>query len=190
MEEENEEMVEQFSELGRYHSSNCPLRKKKKLLREQRKQRERVELKMDLPGVSIADEGETGMFSLRTIRGHQVRRGWNSLRRPEDLFVYLEGDQGLNIIFLVCCMITAHGCLSTHKYDSVRGDWEKKQEPCVSKARKKHKPNMKLGRFVNTIRILHMCMYHIIRKNRRTKRHSLQEAISGSCSQGNGLPAR
>lgn len=30
---------------------------------------------MDLPGVSIADEGETGMFSLRTIRGHQVSRG-------------------------------------------------------------------------------------------------------------------
>uniref|UniRef100_A0AC11C0S9 FtsJ RNA 2'-O-methyltransferase 3 n=1 Tax=Ovis aries TaxID=9940 RepID=A0AC11C0S9_SHEEP len=48
------------------------IRKKKKLLREQRKQRERVELKMDLPGVSIADEGETGMFSLRTIRGHQL----------------------------------------------------------------------------------------------------------------------
>ncbi|XP_042639484.1 pre-rRNA 2'-O-ribose RNA methyltransferase FTSJ3 [Orycteropus afer afer] len=47
-------------------------RKKKKLLREQRKQRERVELKMDLPGVSIADEGETGMFSLCTIRGHQL----------------------------------------------------------------------------------------------------------------------
>uniref|UniRef100_A0A8C8ZEG7 pre-rRNA processing protein FTSJ3 n=1 Tax=Prolemur simus TaxID=1328070 RepID=A0A8C8ZEG7_PROSS len=47
-------------------------KKKKKLLREQRKQRERVELKMDLPGVSIADEGETGMFSLRTIRGHQL----------------------------------------------------------------------------------------------------------------------
>ncbi|XP_068932362.1 pre-rRNA 2'-O-ribose RNA methyltransferase FTSJ3 isoform X2 [Petaurus breviceps papuanus] len=47
-------------------------RKKKKLLREQRKQRERVELKMDLPGVSIADDGKTGMFSLRTIRGHQL----------------------------------------------------------------------------------------------------------------------
>lgn len=46
------------------------------MLREQRKQRERVELKMDLPGVSIADEGETGMFSLRTIRGQQVREGW------------------------------------------------------------------------------------------------------------------
>ncbi|XP_053548315.1 pre-rRNA 2'-O-ribose RNA methyltransferase FTSJ3 [Bombina bombina] len=42
-------------------------RQKKKLLKVQRRQRERVELKMDLPGVSIADEGETGMFSLRSI---------------------------------------------------------------------------------------------------------------------------
>ncbi|NXY24465.1 SPB1 protein, partial [Atrichornis clamosus] len=42
-------------------------RKKKKILREQRKQRERVELKMDLPGVSIADDGDTSMFSLRSI---------------------------------------------------------------------------------------------------------------------------
>lgn len=43
-------------------------RKKKKILKEQRKQRERVELKMDLPGVSIADDGDTSMFSLRTIQ--------------------------------------------------------------------------------------------------------------------------
>ncbi|XP_027761606.1 pre-rRNA processing protein FTSJ3 [Empidonax traillii] len=42
-------------------------RKKKKILKEQRKQRERVELKMDLPGVSIADDGDTSMFSLRSI---------------------------------------------------------------------------------------------------------------------------
>ncbi|NXC66766.1 SPB1 protein, partial [Anhinga anhinga] len=42
-------------------------RKKKKILKEQRKQRERVELKMDLPGVSIADDGDTSMFSLQTI---------------------------------------------------------------------------------------------------------------------------
>lgn len=62
---------------------NCLLRKKKKLLREQRKQRERVELKMDLPGVSIADEGETGMFSLRTIRGHQVREGSGQIEGTE-----------------------------------------------------------------------------------------------------------
>ncbi|XP_062364183.1 pre-rRNA 2'-O-ribose RNA methyltransferase FTSJ3 isoform X1 [Cinclus cinclus] len=42
-------------------------RKKKKILKEQRKQRERVELKMDLPGVSIADDGDTSMFSLHSI---------------------------------------------------------------------------------------------------------------------------
>ncbi|KAM4645607.1 pre-rRNA 2'-O-ribose RNA methyltransferase FTSJ3 isoform 1-T1 [Amazona ochrocephala] len=54
-------------------------RKKKKILKEQRKQRERVELKMDLPGVSIADDGDTSMFSLRTIHKtpllNEVTRG-------------------------------------------------------------------------------------------------------------------
>ncbi|MXQ87237.1 hypothetical protein E5288_WYG007582 [Bos mutus] len=70
--EECEGLAGESPELGSCNSSTLPLRKKKKLLREQRKQRERVELKMDLPGVSIADEGETGMFSLRTIRGHQL----------------------------------------------------------------------------------------------------------------------
>uniref|UniRef100_A0A667WPF9 pre-rRNA processing protein FTSJ3 n=1 Tax=Myripristis murdjan TaxID=586833 RepID=A0A667WPF9_9TELE len=42
-------------------------RKKRKLLKERRKQRERVELKMDLPGVSIADTTDSAMFSLSTI---------------------------------------------------------------------------------------------------------------------------
>ncbi|KAM9215047.1 pre-rRNA 2'-O-ribose RNA methyltransferase FTSJ3 [Leptosomus discolor] len=54
-------------------------RKKKKILKDQRKQRERVELKMDLPGVSIADDGDTSMFSLRTIQRtpllNEVTRG-------------------------------------------------------------------------------------------------------------------
>ncbi|NWQ90636.1 SPB1 protein, partial [Burhinus bistriatus] len=54
-------------------------RKKKKILKEQRKQRERVELKMDLPGVSIADDGDTSMFSLQTIHRtpllNEVTRG-------------------------------------------------------------------------------------------------------------------
>ncbi|NXH20723.1 SPB1 protein, partial [Bucco capensis] len=54
-------------------------RKKKKILKEQRKQRERVELKMDLPGVSIADDNDTSMFSLRTIQRtpllNEVTRG-------------------------------------------------------------------------------------------------------------------
>lgn len=44
-----------------------PTRKKKKLLKERRKQRERVALKMDLPGVSIADGNDSSMFSLVTI---------------------------------------------------------------------------------------------------------------------------
>ena len=52
---------------------NCRFRKKKKLLKEKRKQRERVELKMDLPGVSIADTGDSSMFSLKTINKAKVR---------------------------------------------------------------------------------------------------------------------
>uniref|UniRef100_A0A4W5KAC9 pre-rRNA processing protein FTSJ3 n=1 Tax=Hucho hucho TaxID=62062 RepID=A0A4W5KAC9_9TELE len=43
------------------------IKKKKKLLKERRKQRERVALKMDLPGVSIADGNDSSMFSLATI---------------------------------------------------------------------------------------------------------------------------
>lgn len=70
-EEEEEELNRTLAEMKAQEVAELK-RKKKKLLREQRKQRERVELKMDLPGVSIADEGETGMFSLRTIRGHQL----------------------------------------------------------------------------------------------------------------------
>nr|XP_019588457.1 PREDICTED: pre-rRNA processing protein FTSJ3 [Rhinolophus sinicus] len=70
-EQEEEELNRTLAEMKAQEVAELK-RKKKKLLREQRKQRERVELKMDLPGVSIADEGETGMFSLRTIRGHQL----------------------------------------------------------------------------------------------------------------------
>uniref|UniRef100_A0A8C5KJZ0 pre-rRNA processing protein FTSJ3 n=1 Tax=Jaculus jaculus TaxID=51337 RepID=A0A8C5KJZ0_JACJA len=70
-EEEEEQLNRTLAEIKAQEVAELK-RKKKKLLREQRKQRERVELKMDLPGVSIADEGETGMFSLRTIRGQQL----------------------------------------------------------------------------------------------------------------------
>ncbi|KAM5149794.1 pre-rRNA 2'-O-ribose RNA methyltransferase FTSJ3 [Callospermophilus lateralis] len=70
-EEEEEQLNQTLAEMKAQEVAELR-RKKKKLLREQRKQRERVELKMDLPGVSIADEGETGMFSLCTIRGHQL----------------------------------------------------------------------------------------------------------------------
>lgn len=69
--EEEEQLNQTLAEMKAQEVAELK-RKKKKLLREQRKQRERVELKMDLPGVSIADEGETGMFSLRTIRGQQL----------------------------------------------------------------------------------------------------------------------
>ncbi|XP_022375811.1 pre-rRNA processing protein FTSJ3 [Enhydra lutris kenyoni] len=69
--EEEEQLNQTLAEMKAQEVAELK-RKKKKLLREQRKQRERMELKMDLPGVSIADEGETGMFSLRTIRGHQL----------------------------------------------------------------------------------------------------------------------
>lgn len=51
----------------------CTIRKKRKLLKDRRKQRERVELKMDLPGVSIADSGDSSMFSLSTINKHKVK---------------------------------------------------------------------------------------------------------------------
>ncbi|XP_063814538.1 pre-rRNA 2'-O-ribose RNA methyltransferase FTSJ3 [Pseudophryne corroboree] len=47
-------------------------RKKKQLLKVQRRQRLRMELKMDLPGVSIADDGDTGMFSLKTIGKNEL----------------------------------------------------------------------------------------------------------------------
>ncbi|XP_059132118.1 pre-rRNA 2'-O-ribose RNA methyltransferase FTSJ3-like [Peromyscus eremicus] len=70
-EEEEEQLNRTLAEMKAQEVAELK-RKKKKLLREQRKQRERVELKMDLPGVSIADKGETGMFSLRTIRGQQL----------------------------------------------------------------------------------------------------------------------
>ncbi|KAM4692250.1 pre-rRNA 2'-O-ribose RNA methyltransferase FTSJ3 [Rhinophrynus dorsalis] len=64
--EEDEELERRLTE-AKAEELAALKRKKKRLLKEQRRQRERVELKMDLPGVSIADEGETGMFSLRTI---------------------------------------------------------------------------------------------------------------------------
>lgn len=58
------------------------IRKKKKLLKERRKQRERVALKMDLPGVSIADGGDSSMFSLSTINKQKVNAEETQLRGP------------------------------------------------------------------------------------------------------------
>ncbi|XP_046893144.1 pre-rRNA 2'-O-ribose RNA methyltransferase FTSJ3 [Hypomesus transpacificus] len=65
-EDEEEEMEKKVAELKAEEVAELK-RKKKKLLKERRKQRERVELKMDLPGVSIADGNDESMFSLSTI---------------------------------------------------------------------------------------------------------------------------
>lgn len=64
--DEEEELEKQLTGLKAEEIADLK-RKKKKLLKERRKQRERMELKMDLPGVSIADEGQSDMFSLSTI---------------------------------------------------------------------------------------------------------------------------
>ncbi|KAL6469451.1 hypothetical protein MHYP_G00229750 [Metynnis hypsauchen] len=70
-EEEKEEMEKKLAELKAEEIAELK-RKKKKLLKERRKQRERTELKMDLPGVSIADAGDSNMFSLRIIKKAKV----------------------------------------------------------------------------------------------------------------------
>ncbi|XP_076617855.1 pre-rRNA 2'-O-ribose RNA methyltransferase FTSJ3 [Chaetodon auriga] len=66
-EDEEAEMEKKLAELKAEEVAELK-RKKRKLLKERRKQRERVELKMDLPGVSIADTSDTSMFSLSTIK--------------------------------------------------------------------------------------------------------------------------
>lgn len=65
--DEEEEMEKKLAEMKAEEFADLK-RKKKKLLKEKRKQRERVELKMDLPGVSIADANDTSMFSLVGIK--------------------------------------------------------------------------------------------------------------------------
>ncbi|KAL7397540.1 hypothetical protein ABVT39_023670 [Epinephelus coioides] len=65
--DEEEEMVKKLAELKAEEVAELK-RKKRKLLKERRKQRERVALKMDLPGVSIADSNDSSMFSLSTIK--------------------------------------------------------------------------------------------------------------------------
>ncbi|XP_076135221.1 pre-rRNA 2'-O-ribose RNA methyltransferase FTSJ3 [Alosa pseudoharengus] len=65
-EDEEEEMDKKLAQLKAEEIAELK-RKKKRLLKDRRKQRERVELKMDLPGVSIADGNDNSMFSLNTI---------------------------------------------------------------------------------------------------------------------------
>ncbi|XP_034035806.1 pre-rRNA 2'-O-ribose RNA methyltransferase FTSJ3 [Thalassophryne amazonica] len=69
--EDEEEMEKKLAEVKAEEVAELK-RKKKKLLKERRKQRERVELKMDLPGVSIADTSDTSLFSLSTVKKQKV----------------------------------------------------------------------------------------------------------------------
>ena len=149
--EGGEGTTRESSEPGSFNSSDHPLRKKKKLLREQRKQRERVELKMDLPGVSIADEGETGMFSLRTIRGHQVRRGSGPTEGTGGS-VWVFGGGALDVFLVSVLKDPGSWLLPSPIHDLMRGDWEKNQSLVSQKARKEHTPKiMKVGRFVSVV---------------------------------------
>ncbi|KAL1023314.1 hypothetical protein UPYG_G00039080 [Umbra pygmaea] len=76
-------------------------RKKKKLLKERRKQRERVALKMDLPGVSIADSNDFSMFTLVSINKSKVLSEMNKgdmnlaeslVEGEEDMYFSEDGD--------------------------------------------------------------------------------------------------
>lgn len=69
--DEEEEMEMKLAELKAEEVAELK-RKKRKLLKERRKQRERVELKMDLPGVSIADANDSSLFSLTNIKKKKV----------------------------------------------------------------------------------------------------------------------
>nr|XP_046248396.1 pre-rRNA 2'-O-ribose RNA methyltransferase FTSJ3 [Scatophagus argus] len=70
-EDEEAEMEKKLAELKAEEVAELK-RKKRKLLKERRKQRERVELKMDLPGVSIADTNDSSLFSLGTVNKQKV----------------------------------------------------------------------------------------------------------------------
>ncbi|XP_061681898.1 pre-rRNA 2'-O-ribose RNA methyltransferase FTSJ3 [Syngnathoides biaculeatus] len=69
--DDEEKMEKKLAELKAEEVADLK-RKKRKLLKERRKQRERVELKMDLPGVSIADNDDVCLFSLNAIKKKQV----------------------------------------------------------------------------------------------------------------------
>ncbi|KAM4738615.1 pre-rRNA 2'-O-ribose RNA methyltransferase FTSJ3 [Anableps anableps] len=69
--DEEEEMERKLADLKAQEVAELK-RKKRKLLKERRKQRERVELKMDLPGVSIASTTDSSLFSLSSLKKQQV----------------------------------------------------------------------------------------------------------------------
>uniref|UniRef100_A0A3B5KUN9 pre-rRNA processing protein FTSJ3 n=1 Tax=Xiphophorus couchianus TaxID=32473 RepID=A0A3B5KUN9_9TELE len=69
--DEEDEMERKLADLKAQEVAELK-RKKRKLLKERRKQRERVELKMDLPGVSIASTTDSSLFSLSSLKKQQV----------------------------------------------------------------------------------------------------------------------
>lgn len=69
--DEEDEMEKKLADLKAQEVAELK-RKKRKLLKERRKQRERVELKMDLPGVSIASTTDSSLFSLSSVKKQQV----------------------------------------------------------------------------------------------------------------------
>ncbi|XP_035997053.1 pre-rRNA 2'-O-ribose RNA methyltransferase FTSJ3 [Fundulus heteroclitus] len=69
--DEEDEMEKKLADLKAQEVAELK-RKKRKLLKERRKQRERVELKMDLPGVSIACTADSSLFSLSSVKKQQV----------------------------------------------------------------------------------------------------------------------
>ncbi|KAG8548330.1 hypothetical protein GDO81_025732 [Engystomops pustulosus] len=70
-EDEEEKLDQKLAELKAEELAALK-RKKKQLLKAQRRQKLRMELKMDLPGVSIADGGDTDMFSLKAIGRNEL----------------------------------------------------------------------------------------------------------------------
>uniref|UniRef100_UPI00398F36CF pre-rRNA 2'-O-ribose RNA methyltransferase FTSJ3 n=1 Tax=Pristiophorus japonicus TaxID=55135 RepID=UPI00398F36CF len=70
--EDEEQLEQQLATLKAEEVAELK-RKKKKILKERRKQRERIELKMDLPGVSIADDAEVCLFSLKAINRKKLK---------------------------------------------------------------------------------------------------------------------
>ncbi|KAG7282865.1 LOW QUALITY PROTEIN: hypothetical protein CRUP_020703 [Coryphaenoides rupestris] len=92
--EEEEAMVKQLAELKAEEVADLR-RKKKRLLKERRKQRERVELKMDLPGVSIADNNDTAMFCLSSIKAKAL--GEISKGNMLDLDTLADGEEDFHI---------------------------------------------------------------------------------------------
>ncbi|KAM9762708.1 pre-rRNA 2'-O-ribose RNA methyltransferase FTSJ3 [Menidia menidia] len=98
-EDEEEQLGKQLAELKAEEVADLK-RKKRKLLNEKRKQRERVELKMDLPGVSIASTTDSSLFSLSTIKKPKAladiskgdMQGAESLAEGED-YVHLSDEE-------------------------------------------------------------------------------------------------